>query len=64
VLGNQDVEVTNANIGSLSQLSDEFRFWSICAALGVFQGILMEEAEVRQSQTSAFTFQRKSGEWQ
>jgi hypothetical protein len=29
-----------------------------------FKGVLMEEAEARQSQTASFTFQRKPGEWQ
>jgi hypothetical protein len=29
-----------------------------------FKAVLIEEAEARQSQTAAFTFQRKLGEWQ
>jgi hypothetical protein len=31
------VEVTNANVGSLSQLCDEFGFESTCAYFGVIQ---------------------------
>jgi hypothetical protein len=62
-LEEKSVEVTNATISGLSLLCDKFGFWSLCSAFSVFQGVLMEEAEARQSQTAAFTFQRNPWEW-
>jgi hypothetical protein len=54
VLGNQDVEVTNANIGGLSRLSDEFRFEALCERLSAFRQsadfkkvATMEDSEAR-----------------
>jgi hypothetical protein len=58
------VEVSNANFGGLCRSCDEFGFWSLCPTFSVFQAVLMEEAEARQSQTVTFTFQRKPGKWQ
>jgi hypothetical protein len=56
------VEVTSANIGGLYRLCDEFGFGLSNRLSASFKGVLMEEAEARQSQTAAFTFQRKPGE--
>jgi hypothetical protein len=56
-LEEKDVEVTNANIGGLFPLSDVFGFWSVWAA---FKGVVMQEAEARQSRIASFTFQRSA----
>jgi hypothetical protein len=63
-LEEKDVAVTNSNISGLSLLSDEFGFRPTDQLSAAFKGVVIQEAEVRQSQTAVFTFQRKPGEWQ
>jgi ribosome-associated toxin RatA of RatAB toxin-antitoxin module len=64
VLEAKDVEATNANIGGFSLFYNELGFGLSEWLSASFKGVVMQEAEGRQSQMASFTFQRKLGEWQ